>query len=393
MQEKPLHILFLPAWYPYDDDPMSGLFVQNHARAAAKFQRVTVVHAQAKDELIGKFRLEVSEANGFPEILVYFQKVKTQVPLVSQFQKFLRLRRAICKGVTYLEKHYGKPNIVHAHVLTRYGVFAYLLSKRWRIPFVITEHWSRYLPVRNEFNGLLRKWATRVVVKRASAILPVTRNLVEGMQGHNLKNSNYKVVPNVVDTALFTITESKLSTDVFHFVHISCIDNRPKNITGILDTVKLLSTERQNFHLTIIGDGPDLQEVKLYSGKLGISSFISFTGLLTGKNLVDEIQKHHALLMFSNFENMPVVINEVFAFGMPVIATDVGGIAEHVSMERGILVKPKDLQGLKNAMTQMMDSYDKYDSLAIRQYAVENFSYAKVGEQLNQIYSEIIANV
>ncbi len=393
MNEKPLHILFLPAWYPYDDDPMSGLFVQNHARAVSKFQKVTVIHAQAKEEQPDKFRLEVVGKNGFPEILVYFRKIKNHIPLVSHIQKLFRLRNAIYKGVKYMEKQYGKPNLIHAHVLTRYGVFAYFLSKRWRIPFIITEHWSRYLPIRNEFKGVLRKMATRIVVKRAAAILPVTRNLAEGMQAHKLKNSNYKVVSNVVDTDLFTPVTEKLPEDNFRFVHISCIDNRPKNVTGILDAVKLLSSERQNFHLTIIGDGPDLREVKLYADNLGISSFISFTGLLTGKELVGEIQKHHALLMFSNFENMPVVINEVFACGLPVIATDVGGISEHISENRGILVKSKDLQELKNAMSQMMDNYGKYDLPAIRQYAVENFSYKKVGEQLSQIYLEAVANV
>ena len=61
MNEKLLHILFLPAWYPYDEDPMSGLFVQNHARAVSKFQKITVVHAQAKKEQPDKFRLDVSE--------------------------------------------------------------------------------------------------------------------------------------------------------------------------------------------------------------------------------------------------------------------------------------------------------------------------------------------
>ncbi len=393
MNQSGLHILFLPAWYPYDDDPMSGLFVQNHARAVAKFQKVTIVHAQPQENITGKFRMEVSEENGFPEILIYFRKIKGNFPLLTPFRKMYRLRRAICKGVEYLEKQYGKPTIIHAHILTRYGVFAYFLSKRWKIPFVVTEHWSRYLPVRNEFKGFWRKMATRKVVKHAAAILPVTQNLAEGMQVHKLKNPNYRVVPNVVDTDLFIPVSEKPPKDIFRFVHISCIDNRAKNVEGLLDTVKLFSEEKGNFHLTIIGDGPDLEQVKNYVVEKEVASFVTFTGILRDRDLVMEIQRNHCLMMFSNFENMPVVINESFACGLPVIATDVGGISEHITSERGILVKPGDKQGLKDAMLTMMENYDKYNFPAIRQYAVENFSYQRVGEQLNQIYLEVLSDV
>jgi len=391
MNKKRLHVLFLPAWYPYDDDPMSGLFVQNHARAIAQFQKVTVVHAEAKQSLSEKLQLSVTEQNGFPEILVYYRKITGNFPLLTPIIKTVRLRQAICKGIEYLEKQYGKPDIIHAHILTRYGVFAYFLSRRWKIPYVITEHWSRYLPARKkEFKGVLRKFFTRLVVRKAAAILPVTQNLAKAMQAHKLHNKHYQVIPNVVDTNLFIPASQKPGKNTFHFIHISCIDNRSKNITGLLDAVKLLAEKRQDFDLTIVGDGPDMETIKTYTKKLGLTAFVAFTGLLTGHNLVAEIQKHHCLVMFSNFENMPVVINEAFACGLPVIAPDVGGISEHLSNDKGLLIKPKDTSGLQDAMLQMMKNYDKYDSQEIRQYAVDNFSYEQVGKQLNKIYSDTI---
>jgi len=391
MNKKRLHVLFLPAWYPYDDDPMDGLFIKNHARAIAPFQKITVVHAVEKHGISGKQQLSVTEQNGFPEILIYYRKITWHFPILSPIIKIFQLHQAICKGIKYMEKQYGKPDIIHAHVLTRYGVFAYFLSRRWQIPYVITEHWSRYLPERKkEFKGVLRKFFTRLVVRKAATILPITQNLAKAMQIHRLHNNHYQVIHNVVDTNLFTPSSQKPEKNLFHFIHISCINNHSKNITGLLDAVKLLSEKRQDFDLTIVGDGPDMETIKTYTKKSELTAFVNFTGLLTGHHLVAEIQKHHCLIMFSNFENMPVVINEAFACGLPVIATDVGGISEHLTSDKGILIKPKDTSGLQDAMIQMIANYDKYDAQAIRHYAVENFSYEQVGKQLNTIYLETI---
>ncbi len=393
MNNKKLHILFLPAWYPFDDDSMSGLFVQNHARAVARFQKVTVIHAQAKENLSEKFRLDVSEKNGFPEILIYYRKVTGKFPIFTPFRKIYRLWQAIRKGVKYMKEQYGKPNLIHAHILTRYGMFAYFLSKRWKIPFVITEHWSRYLPVRNEFKGWLRKIVTRKIVNKASYVMPVSENLAKAMQSHNLTNSKILIVPNVVDIDMFINSVAEKDKKIFHFIHISCIDNESKNITGILDAVNLLLNERTDFDLSIVGDGPDLQMVKEYSEKLKLQNKVFFKGLLSGKKLVDEIQKSHCSIVFSNFETFSIVAIESLACSVPVIATRVGAIPEFISNKRGILINTGDIQSLKNAMTQMMGSYKQFDLSAIRQYAIDNFSFQKVGKQLSQIYIEAVSNV
>lgn len=113
------------------------------------------------------------------------------------------------------------------------------MKKLHHIPYLITEHWSRYLPG-NDFNGVIRKFVTRKVVKEAAMITTVTKNLGNAMKNHKLLNDNYKILPNVVDTNMFV--PSKHDNKTVKIIHISCFENKSKNISGLLDALKSLKT-------------------------------------------------------------------------------------------------------------------------------------------------------
>jgi glycosyltransferase involved in cell wall biosynthesis len=93
-------------------------------------------------------------------------------------------------------------------------------------------------------------------------------------------------------------------------------------------------------------------------------------------------------VLFSNFENFPCVIPEAFMAGIPVIATAVNGIPEYVNESNGILIQAKDEAGLLAAFKSLIDS-QPFDKETLRAYAMEHFSYAAVGQQLDEIYKEL----
>ena len=76
--------------------------------------------------------------------------------------------------------------------------------------------------------------------------------------------------------------------------------------------------------------------------------------------------------------------------GLPIISTNVGGIAKHITNERGILINPKNEDELFSAINDMIKNYSLYDKKSIAKCANDNFSMEIIGEKLNDIYNSIL---
>ena len=106
--------------------------------------------------------------------------------------------------------------------------------------------------------------------------------------------------------------------------------------------------------------------------------------------MAEAYQQAYFFVLFSNFENLPCVIVEAFASGVPVLSTAVGGIAEILSPERGILIPQGDEDALLQGMIQMLDHCHKYDREAIREYAIKTFAARNIGQQIFEEYKKVI---
>jgi glycosyltransferase involved in cell wall biosynthesis len=277
------------------------------------------------------------------------------------------------------------------HILTRLALPALWCKFFYGIPYIITEHWSRYLPLRNEFNGKLRKWLTKVAVKHAAMLTTVTENLHEAMLSHGLYNRNTVILPNVVDMDRFKINPQKLNRKI-RMVHVSCFEDRSKNITGIINVMARMKLITADFECVMIGDGMDFSYAVNYAKEKGIhTDQLRFTGLLEGDALAKELADADFFLLFSHYENMPVVILEAFACGLPVIATKVGGIPEMVNNSNGMLVSPANEEELLQAILRMMNVYDQYKPEQIRESVALVYGNQAVGKKLSEWYKRVIS--
>lgn len=381
-------VLFLARWYPDRYDPMTGLFIKRHAEVATRIANVAVLYLRAAPEKSYSYQIEQYRENEVVTTLVYYG---TKNPLPSFLSKLLSgfmFVVSFAKGYKFISESWGKPDVIHLNVLTRLGVFALWKRIFRNIPYVITEHWSRYLPITGTYHGILRKFITKIVVRYSSAVSTVSVNLSAAMQSHGLTNKNYMVMPNVVDTDAYNINNQETKSNIKRFVHISCFEDRSKNISGILRTISKLSKIRQDFECIMVGEGIDLDKMKSLAEDLQLKeNTIKFMGLLENEDLIKEYQQADFMVMFSNYENMPVVISESFACGLPIIATSVGGIPEYVNIENGRLIAARDKTALLEAICYMLDHSSDFDKNIIRQQAVETFGKQAVAEKLEQLYS------
>ena len=379
-------ILFSARWYPDRHDPMLGLFVQRHAEAVQLLHDVEVLYVTADKTLpSGKIITDESVHEGIHETRIYFGKHASELTNALEYVKYY------LRGLRLITRKRGNIDISHVHVLSRAAIPALWLKYTSGIPFIITEHWSRYLPenvAKGAYSGVFRKWFTRFAVTSASSVTTVTQNLADAMLRLGLKNQ-YHVVPNVADTGLFHPAKENAERDVKKLIHVSCFDEPAKNIKGIINVVSKLANDRKDFILEIVGDGVDFAEVKQHAEKTGLmDSRIFFTGLLTGEALASRIRDADALVMFSNYENLPCTIVESICSGVPVISSDVGGIREHLRSENGLLVKAGDELALSKAISSFLDQTILFRKDEISQYGLSHFSMKIISERFESIYSQ-----
>ncbi len=384
-------ILFLPKWYPNKYDPMPGLFIYNHAKALIPTFDIAVIYVHPDDhEDIPKYLVNTTNESGILTIRAYYRNPKTRIPVFSLIKKLIRFRKSYQLSLEILREKKWEPALVHIHVLTRVGVIGKSIAKQKGIPYVISEHWSRYLENNKGYSGIIRKQLTKKVAARAKAIFPVSKTLMKGMIHKGITHKNYQVIPNVVDTNRFQVWKEKKPRDYIRIVHISCFDEEAKNDCGLIDALKILSTRRSDFKCIVIGDGKDYQKVKDYVKTCEMENHIEFTGILTGFELVEAIQESDFFVLSSNYETQAIVLLEALSCGIPVVTTAAGAIPEYLTEKLGFMTPVGNMQALSESMLKMMDHFHLYNKFSLHDFIEKNYSENAIRNTLTEAYNRIL---
>ena len=382
-----LKILFLPRWYPSKTDPMPGLFIERHAEVASHFADVAILAIIPSKNLS---EIEIEKQAHLYTLRYYFKLGQTGSLLINKLINQYRWVYALLNGYRIVRKEMKGFDLLHVNVLTRLGLFALLIRYIENTPYVITEHWTRYL--NGGFKGKLRLKMTRLVVRNAKTVSIVTDNLWNSMQSYGMFNPNHLVLQNVVEDIWFApekVKDQPVKTSPGKFIHVSCFTDQSKNISGLLRVLARMNNSGIDFECILVGEGEDLEMLKGYAAELGLKSpQVHFRGLLTGEPLLQAMRSASFLVLFSNYENMPVVINEAFAVGIPIIATDIGGISEQVKDWNGRLVEPRDEKALFSTILSFIEHTHNFDAEKIKTYAELWFSSRAIENQLKELYAD-----
>ena len=143
--------------------------------------------------------------------------------------------------------------------------------------------------------------------------------------------------------------------------------------------------------LTIIGDGPEKNKLKLLSHKLQINNRVNFIGYQRKTAVADILRDHDALVLSSEVETFGVVLVEAMSAGLPVIATKCGGPESIVLPETGILVESNNKNKLYTAMKYMIEKYDDYEPKKIREIALKTYGDKSYASNIKSAITSIIS--
>jgi glycosyltransferase involved in cell wall biosynthesis len=389
--QKP-NVLFISSWYPSKEHPTLGNFVQRHAESINPFVNLYVIYVTSSNRIKSEFEIENEIINGVNTTVVYYKKVNSKLPLFNSITKLNRYRMGYKKGIEFIESQFNVSNIelTHCNVTFPAGLIAYELKKKRNIPYVLTEHWTLFLPYKKDFSKLpfyiQRKM--KMIAKEASRIMPVSEHLANSMKNKGLLG-DYTIIPNVAETDLFGLKYSN-NGGVKQILHVSTLIDDHKNITGIFEALKTVSEKRQDFKLVIISDG-DIELAKKHQQEVGLGNqFVEYHSTKTPQEIAEFYRFSDFFVLFSNYENLPVVMVESFSCGIPFVSSNVGGISEYVTEENGLLVEPRNEKQLAEALVKMLTNIKDYNSEKIREMAVLNFDNKIVGKKYYDLYKEII---
>lgn len=168
---------------------------------------------------------------------------------------------------------------------------------------------------------------------------------------------------------------------LINLVTVGRIDHY-KGFDRTYNVFQKLYDEGYQFHWTIIGDGEDFWAVKNRFAQHEYANCITMTG--SKENPFREMKKADVFALFSQYEGLPNTIYEAMILGLPVIATNVGGIASQISVgENGWLVDNDEeaiYQGLKHIFENPQEVAKYKENLA--NYCYKNDEIIERTEQI-----------
>ena len=379
-----LNILFLASWYPNPEEPQDGNFIERHAQAVGLKAKVAVLYVHSLNSS-KDFKIETKENKQIIECRVFYPKTKRH----QIFRKLANYQKAHQIGYEALLEKFGHFDICHLNVFYPSGIFALYLKKKYKLPIVITEHWTKFLPINPATFNLHEKYIISRVGQQASMICPVSQDLKKAVQGF-VSHDRYQVIPNVVDTSLFKIRTPHTKGQLLNILHISTLNDSHKNTSGMLRVLAKLFIERTDCRATFIGNHYGNHFIEM-AHDLGIpKDRLTILPEIPLEFIATKMVEHDLFLMFSNYENLPCVISEALVSGLPIVATDVGGVREMVNQSNGRLVAAGNEKALKNALHEVLDRIGDFDPITISKNAKNRYSYEAIGKTYFNLYQSIV---
>lgn len=373
-------ILFLASWYPSKENLTLGNFIQKQAELSNEIAEIDVLYAIDSDS-VEEITVVDELINNVRTVIVYYPPVKSNVPFISTVIKKETYLLALRTGYKYLNTEYG---LVHLNAVFPAGIFAKWIHKYYHTPYIVTVHWTGFLPSHQVYE-LLPFYIKRVyqsVFRSASKVLPVSHHLGQSLIDLELIE-DYSVLSNVVKSDYFYPKAEKTpNSSTQRFLHISTFDDEHKNISGML---KAFSRLKKDFILHLVTEG-DVLEVWNEIEKFNIPKDKCIVQSKLSVDRVGEAMREaDCFVIFSNYETFSVVLAEAWTTGLPAIYSQCGGLTETKNTELGKQIQPKD----ENALYEALENFETsdYDSEVICEFA-KQFSADFVKNDLKTQYEE-----
>lgn len=301
-----------------------------------------------------------------------------------------------------------EPDIVHSHTFGWEGIPARIAASDEEIPLKVHTYHGHIFTMEESFRMQFLKMMDRRLSNNWDATIAISpTQKTELVHTYQIcQEEKTHVIPLGIDISRFEKNNSVYRKEFRskygireNEIVIGIVARLApvKNHLLFIDAIKAAHIQNKNIRAFIVGDGELREQLMLYAKEHNLLeeednlSPIIFTSWI---NKIEEVLP--ALDIFaltSHSEGTPVSIIEAQAAGLPVVATNVGGVKDCLlDNKTGMLVPPSDVEAMSEALLQLAEdkALRKQMGEAGRIYSSANFSYSRLADEMHQLYNTLL---
>jgi colanic acid/amylovoran biosynthesis glycosyltransferase len=215
----------------------------------------------------------------------------------------------------------------------------------------------------------------------------VSTGAPERRVAHHPLGIDIESIPFKWDSGAAEVTDTVRIITVARLIELKGIDYAIRAVARLKDRVDI----RVEYH--IVGDGEERAALKELATEVGISDAVIFHGHITRAEVLHMLADSDIFVLPSLEEAFGMVLLEAQAVGLPVVATDVGGIPEAIDRgESGFLVPSRSTAEIESELYSLIQNASNWEKIGKkgREYVTENFDVDPVNDELVTHYESLL---
>jgi len=291
----------------------------------------------------------------------------------------------------------GKIDLILGYNMLPEGIAAVRLAKMFNLP---VGFWAIGSDV-NDFAkyNLINYYFTKKCIEKSDIIFTESKDLEKKIRGFSGKSARVQTFYKGIDISNFLNLPSKnvlmkhleLKREKRYILFVGRL-TQEKGIYELAETFNIISKQYSDFNLILIGEELEKEKLTAKFREYRLLNRILFKGMVSHEEIATYMKISDLLVLPTWAEGLPNVVMEAMASGLPVIATDVGGIPEILANGvTGLSVPAKDVETLTEAVIKMIENKDLREKCIrnAKKLIYEKFDVKKNVHQLYNLLKEL----
>lgn len=280
-----------------------------------------------------------------------------------------------------------KPDLIATHS-SKAGIIGRVAGWSLRIPTIFTAHGWSYTDGIPENKKRVYIFIEKLIGRISSGVITVSEYDKQLALRHKVlpEKKIHTIHNGVHDSGKVKNMRSVGEIPTIIMVARFAPPKKQLQLLKVLNQIKHIK-----WNVSFAGDGPLLQEARNYVERVGLSDRVLFLG--NRQDIPELLHKSHLFALLSDWEGLPLSILEAMRCGLPIIASDVGGVNEAVThTENGYLIPKFDYKELQNKLIGMLTNASLRLKMGerSRQLYEENFTFEKMYKETLTYYEKVI---